>query len=220
MNEKNKEELSKKLGIKVDDLDLGLEELIDRKKILVYHNKINPSLYGSATAVIVSSIMADHIFNQPEVIAEVSKMEIQYEPNFKRQIQTYVSTFRKRFSEFLEDGIGQEISIVGFSTGVLIDIRQDPEISSADIFMQKTQNLTEAFNQIGKEINHFLNDDQNAKLQAKFQNEVSNESTEIFIGTGISLVKGNAEQLWTKVAAEKDVKSVINAIKAIKAIKV
>ncbi|GEC77929.1 hypothetical protein [Flavobacterium aquatile] len=204
MDEKKKAEASLELGF---DVDAPLQELIDNKNILLYHNAIgfSPKLYGTAKAVLVSAMLADQLFKQADIIAQEPKMDSQ----LKENVQNYVNCFRSAACSVMQTNAGQTFDIVPFDDGVLLRILQKPGLTNSDNFLPKVSSLKDAFDSVAKNIIEIL--------PANKISETSITKTGIYLSDYIYIVKGIDDEFWKEESAINEVNSInSHALKILK----
>ena len=207
MDEKKKEEASLELGFNLDELNAPLEELIDNKKILVYHKAIgiNPIQYGGAAAVFVSGIVADQLFKLGEIEVEEPKMNDQ----LKGTVQNYVNCFRSAACSVMQTNTGQTFDIIPFDDGVLLRILQKPGLTNSDNFLPKVSSLKDAFESVSKNIGDILPADKISEAKIA--------KTGIYLSDYIYIVKGIDDEFWKEEAAIKEVNGINSyALRALK----
>jgi hypothetical protein len=144
------------------------------------------------------------------------KKEIQmFDPEIQQTIQGYVNTFRKKMSDYIDDGVGQEFRVFNFPNGILIDIRQGMFLANNDIFNASEGSLEAAFNKVGKSPEKFFTEEDFNRLKSDFEGGNRKHGTEILIGSdSVIVLKGNDNDLWSGATASSDVESIVNGVKS------
>ncbi|WP_412476614.1 hypothetical protein [Flavobacterium sp. TBRC 19031] len=204
----------KEIKEKIKELDLTYEaenplyEVIQTDKMIFQFQVFPKSSKKKISAKILDKMIDDPIFSQELWMQE------QYDENLQKEIIGYINVFRKKIAEFLVDDMGQEIKIVGFPDGVLLDVKYEENILNRDFFAPKAKNLKEAFNQTGRKGVEFFDGEELSEFENKINNnQMTSEGTQILIAESIVIFKGEDKDFWSAKAAQDDVDLIIQTVK-------
>lgn len=147
-----------------------------------------------------------------EFLHDYEGEESMFDPELKSKVQTYINCFRNEIGQYLHKSIGQQFNIVGFPSGVIIEIKQGPDVSNMDSFKGKVTEIGKAFNRLGRRLENYFEGEKLAAHQQAFnQNKrYVQDGTELLFGNGIVIIAGNEDRFWTESNARADVKEIVD----------
>lgn len=136
-----------------------------------------------------------------------------FNEDLKKKLHEYINVFRTKIGTHLRPEFGQEIRVVGFPDGVILNVLQKPYIWNEDKFMGFAPSLTDAFTAVNKRIEDYLEGEElTSYLSAVKEGKMPFDGPNILFGDGLLIIKSKEE--WTIENAQKDVSDIINYIEA------
>lgn len=134
----------------------------------------------------------------------------------KKNVQEYINCFRNEIGQYLQKNIGQKFNVVSFSSGVILEIEQIPNIANVDSFKQ-ADSIKEAFNILGRTPEEYLaNENTIARYKkALDENKIDTVGGKILVGNtipSILIIANNSDKLWTPENAKEDVETIVSFI--------
>ncbi len=133
--------------------------------------------------------------------------------DLKAKIQVYINTFRKTLAAHLHDDVGQEFTVIGFPSGVLLNINQAKSLANNDIYLGNVKSISDAYNAAGRQPwDYFEGKELEEYVNAMIKNERITDKKELYIGDGILMIASDNEKFWSADIAKKDAQKIIDFI--------
>ena len=125
-------------------------------------------------------------------------------------LQEYITSFRAEMAQFLQGKIAQEIDVVKFKDGILLDIKQRVFVMNTEGYIGEVDTVQDAISKLDKTIGNLKRGDLDVLNQKASSLNLNTNPNQIFFGDNIVIIKSNTERFWTKDQAIFDAKQIKN----------
>lgn len=121
---------------------------------------------------------------------------------------SYINAFRVGMASFLQGKISQEIDIVEFDNGVLLDIKQRSFLTNTNQFLGVVDKPEYAIDLLQEKIGDLKRTDLKLLKDTFSEHKFTADTNIIYLGESIIIVKGKKENLWTEKQASSDAEKI------------
>lgn len=161
----------------------------------VLHNL--PALLSMVSLFLISKTEAVKV---SDIVKEVKIMDIE----LQEKIQKYINAYRNLSSNFLPVDTGQRIKVVGFDSGILLEIESGSTLSNSDHFFGDVDTIEMAFSLFQKKL-----------TPAAINFKAPIDETSIEVGNSIFIIKGKEDHFWEKEQSYHDVDAIVEVVEKV-----